>query len=118
VKRTVPLLIALGIGALLWKTGAFGFMALERTLVWRLPVSYAQVRHLELQVWDEQTLLASQDRATPSGLTAEPELKVSLEKGAHRAIARVTLEGQPEPKMFQKDFDPGGDETMVLELKP
>jgi hypothetical protein len=117
VKKRLPLLIALGVGALLWKTGAFGLMASERTVVWRFPVSYGQVRWFELQVWDDEALLAQQERNLASGLGSEPEVKVALARGPHRGIARVLLVGEVSPLTFQQEFDPGTEETVVLEMK-
>ena len=115
-RQRLPVLIAIGIGITLWKTGAFGFMASERTLTWRFPVSYRDVRWLELQVWDGEALLHQQER-TVEGLTSEPELKLPLSRGPHRAIARVLVTPATEPTVFQQEFDPGTQDAVVLDMK-
>lgn len=107
----------LGGALLFWRTGMFGLLPTDRTLVWRLPVSYGEVRKLELQVWDRDDLLKVEERSFEAGLTAEPELKVPLAKGTHRAIANVWLSGGAQSRGFQKEFDPGSDETIVIEMK-
>lgn len=116
MKKRLPLLIALGVGVALWKTGGFGFFPTERTLVWRFPVSYGEVRKVELQVWEGQELVKQAESIWGGGLVGEPTLAVPLVKGPHRAVATVTnLRG--ETVGFQRDFDPGGDETVVIEMK-
>ncbi|MFZ5440870.1 MAG: hypothetical protein ACOZQL_12745 [Myxococcota bacterium] len=116
MKKRLPLLIALGVGAVLWKTGGFGFFPTERTLVWRFPGSYGEVRRVELQVWEGETLIKRSESTWAAGLVGEPTLSVPLTKGPHRAIASVTnLRG--ELTGYQREFDPGGDETIVLEMK-
>lgn len=116
MKKRLPLLIALGLGVVLWKTGAFGLMASERTVTFRFPVSYRDVRWLELQVWDGEALLTQQERNV-EGLSFEPELKLSLSRGPHRAIGRLLLAGEPQPQSFAREFDPGLDEHVVVEMK-
>ncbi|MFT3708366.1 MAG: hypothetical protein QM817_12000 [Archangium sp.] len=116
MKRRLPFLIAAGLGLLLWKTGVFGLMASERNVTWRFPVSYRDVRWVELQLWDGDSLLSQQER-TVEGLNTEPEQKISLSRGSHRAIARVLLAGQNEPLVFQQEFDPGLADDVVLEMK-
>lgn len=107
----------LGGALLFWRTGLFGVLPTDRTLVWRLPVSYGEVRKLELQIWGEEDLLKVETRSYEAGLVGEPELKVPLAKGPHRAIATVWLAGTSEARGFQKEFDPGSDESIVIEMK-
>ncbi|MBL8909705.1 MAG: hypothetical protein JNM17_03270 [Archangium sp.] len=116
MKKRLPLLIALGFGVLLWKTGVFGLMASERVLTFRFPVSYSEVRWLELQVWDGESLLSQQERNV-QGLSFEPEMKLTLARGPHKAIGRVLLAGASEPQSFASEFDPGLDDNVVLEMK-
>lgn len=117
MKKRLPLLIVLGGGLLLWKTGAFGFFPTERTLIWRLPVSYGDVRRLELQVWEGDALVKREEQTYAAGLTFEPTFKVPLASGTHRAIATVGLASEPAARGFQLEFNPGSDESIVLELK-
>lgn len=114
MKKRLPFLLMLAVGFVLWR-GGFGWLATERTLTWRLPVPYAEVRRLELQVWDGDTLVQRQELATPAGLTAEPETKLPMTRGAHRAVASVWLGDAKAPVSFQKDFDPGAEASVVLE---
>lgn len=102
----------------LWKTDVFGFAAKERTLIWRLPVSFSEMRRLELQVWDEESLLKREEMSFPSPAVAEPVMQVALKTGhAHRAIAAVWLGEVTSPTMFELRFAPGGDEVVPLEMK-
>ncbi len=116
-SRLLVLGAVLGGALLFWRTGMFGLLPTDRTLVWRLPVSYGEVRKLELQVWDQADLLKVEERSFEAGLVGEPELKVPLSKGPHRAIANVWLSSSAEPRGFQKEFDPGSEETVLIEMK-
>ena len=109
--------LMLGVGLLIWRSGMFGFLPTDRTLVWRFPVPYGEVRKLELQVWDEKELLKQQEQNFTTGLIGEPSLKVPLGAGLHRAIASVWLKGATTAIAFQREFDPGSDETIVVEMK-
>lgn len=115
-RRVILLAIVLGGGFFIWRTGALGVFPTERTIVWRFPVSYAEVRRLELQVWDGDELVKAQEQAYPAGLVGEPHLQVPLASGRHRAIASVWLTSAG-PTGFQLEFDPGSDETVVVEMK-
>jgi hypothetical protein len=114
VKRRLPFLVMLGLGFLLWR-GGFGWLAIERQLTWRLPVPYGDVRRLELQVWDGDTLVQRQEQVTPGGLLAEPRSSLPMTRGAHRAVASVSLADAGAPLTFQADFDPGAEAAVVLE---
>lgn len=117
MKKRIPVLLMLGVGLLVWRTGLFGFLPTDRTLVWRLPASYAEVRKLELQVWDGEELLKREELSFPAGLSADPSFRLSLKAGAHRAIANAWLKSAAEPRAYHLDFDPGGEETVFLELR-
>ena len=116
-RKLIPLAAVLLIGLFVWRSGLFGLLPTDRTVVWRLPVSYGEVRKLELQVWDAEELLKREEFASPSGLVGEPSLKVPLSAGGHRAIANVWLKDASAPIGFQREFDPGTDETIVVEMK-
>lgn len=116
-SRLLVMGAVLGGALLFWRTGLFGVLPTDRTLVWRLPVSYGEVRKLELQVWSEEELLKREEQTYAAGLVGEPALKVPLASGPHRAIAKVWLMGATSPLGFQKDFDPVADETVVIEMK-
>jgi hypothetical protein len=113
VKRRLVLLALVGLGAVLWKSG-FGFLASERSVTWRFPVRYAEVRRLELQLWAQGELVKREERATPAGLAAEPVTRVPLERGPHLAVATLWLAGGGEPRIFRDDFDPGMAGDIVL----
>lgn len=115
--KLLVMAVVLGGGLLLWRTGLFGVFPTDRTIVWRLPVAYGEVRKLELQIWGEEELLKREEHDYPAGLVGEPSLKVPLAAGAHRAIANVWLKDRAEATGFQAPFDPRGDETIVIEMK-
>jgi hypothetical protein len=116
-KKIIPMAILLGGGLLIWRTGLFGALPTDRTVVWRFPVSYGEVRKLELQVWDREDLLKREELNFASGIVGEPSFKVPLSSGPHRAIATVWLKDQPQPVAFQREFNPGSDEAIVVEMK-
>jgi hypothetical protein len=116
VKKRLPLLVMGALGVLLWKTAFFGLAAEERTLIFRLPVRYGDVRATDLQVWDGDELVQRSTGETPSGLMANPELKATLKHGTFKSIASVTLEGQATPRVFAREFEANGD-VVTLEFK-
>ena len=109
--------LMLGVGLFVWRSGLFGVLPTDRVVVWRLPVSYREVLKLELQVWDGQELLKRSEVTFTSGLVGEPSLPMPLAAGPHRAIANVWLRDETAPRGFQKEFDPGTNETIVIEMK-
>jgi hypothetical protein len=117
LKRLIPLAIVLLGGLFLWRTGGFGFFPVDRTVIFRLPVSYGEVRRLELQIWDDAELLKREEFTYAAGIVGEPTIKVPLGSGTHRAIATATLLHDTTSVGFQREFDPGGDETVVVEFK-
>jgi len=116
VKKRLPLLVMGVLGVLLWKTAFFGLAAEERTIVFRLPVPYGEVRALDLQVWDGEELVQRTTRESPRGLEANPELKVMVKSAKFRAVSFVTLTGQENPRVFQRDFEANGD-VVTLDFK-
>lgn len=117
MKKRLPLLVMGVIGVVLWKTGFFGFAPQERTLVWRFPVSYGEVRKLELQVWDGEELVKRAETTHAAGLVGEPSFTVPLRSGTYRATAVIGLLHGEKPTVFQRDFDPGNEDTVVIEMK-
>lgn len=111
--RRLPVLLVVLLGAFLWR-GGFGLLPFERTVVFRLPASYAQVRELELQLWEDGELLKREVRTVANGLTAEPQMKLTLGRGAHRAVVTWKEAGQDKSVLWTKDFDPKDTETIVL----
>lgn len=116
-RRLIPLLVILAGGLFIWRTGLLGVFPTDRTVIWRFPVSYQEVRRLELQLWQGEELLKREEQSLPSGLVGEPSFKVPLEAGVHRAVANVWLGDAAAPVGFQREFDPAGDETVVIEMK-
>lgn len=114
MRKRLPFLPVVAVGLLLWR-GGFGFLPTERTVTWRLPVPYAEVERLELQLWRDGALVQRQELPTPGGLSAEPQTKVPLTRGPHHAVATAWLRGVAGPSSFSRDFDPGASETLVLE---
>ncbi|MCA3014258.1 MAG: hypothetical protein INH41_17895 [Myxococcaceae bacterium] len=114
LRRRLPLVLALVIGGVVWR-GGFGFFATTREVIWRLPVPYGDVRRVTLELWSDAALLRREERMTPSGLTAELRQDVVLQRGSHRAVARVWLGDAGEPVVFSQGFDPGEADALVLE---
>lgn len=112
LRQRAPLLAVLLIGLVAWR-GSFGVFAFERTVVFRLPVPYADVRSVELQIWSDDGLLRRERRETPTGLMDDPRLQVALKRGAHRAIATTQAVGA-DGGAWQVDFDPGWDEIVTV----
>lgn len=82
-------------------------------MVWNLPVEYAAVRRVELQIRRGEALLKREERAFPSGIVSELRSEVPLLGGPHRAIATAwTADGQR--RTFSVDFDPGEETTTVV----
>lgn len=115
MKRLIPLAIVLLGGMVLWNTGAFGLFPTLRSVTWRFPVSYAEVRAVDLQIWDGENLITREEKRWPDGLTEEPTMKIPLARGSHRAIARLELANQ-EVRTFQRALEAGADETLVIEM--
>jgi len=115
LKKRLPVFVSLAVAFIVWR-GGFGFLASERTLTWRLPVAYGDVRKLELQVWRDEALLGRRELSTPQGLVGEPELTLAMTRGEHRGVASVWLGDAGAPVSFQKAFDPGAEAVLVIEL--
>lgn len=114
MKKRLPFLVMAALGVLLWQAGFF-FFATQRSVVFRLPVPYGEVREVELQVWEGEALLHRASISTSAGLTTEPKLEVPLAPGPHRAVATATLASGPVT--FQATFDPGRQETVLVDMK-
>ncbi len=115
--KLLVMAMVLGGGLLLWRTGLFGVFPTDRTLIWRLPVSYGEVRKVELQVWGGEELLKRSELEYPTGIVGEPSLKVPLAAGPHRAIANVWLKNAEASIGFSAPFDPAAEETIVIDMK-
>jgi hypothetical protein len=116
VKKRLPLLIALGGSIVVWKAGLFGFFPTERTVIWRFPISYADVRRVEFQVWQHGELLKREERLFPQGATGEMSCQVPLGSGTHQAIALVTLHNRPTANSFRLEFEPDNEDTVVIDF--
>lgn len=92
----LPVLALVALGVWLWK-GAFGLLPAERELSWSVPGEWATIRALELQLWDDATLLKREELHTPAGLMREPQQKISLKGGVpYRARLFVTRDSGQE----------------------
>lgn len=117
MKKRLPLLVMGVLGVVLWKTGFFGFAPQERTIVWRFPVSYGEVRNLELQVWAGDELIKREESAHAAGLVGEPSFVVPLRNGTYRGTAVLSLLHGQKPTVFQRDFEVGSDDHVVVDMK-
>ncbi len=114
LKRRLPFLLMLGLGFVVWKSG-FGVLATDRTLEWRIPVSYQDVRQVDLQVWRDDALLKREERSFADGVSSALTNSVPLTRGLHRAVATVRLREGPS-KTFTTQFDPTTDSTVVVDF--
>jgi len=112
VKRRWPLLLMAVLGVLLWR-GGFGVLPMERELVWQLPVSYAEVRAVDLQVWDGETLLKRERRRFEHGVSEELRTTVPLVRGTKRFLAAVELVDGGTPG-WTVERDPADERTLVM----
>lgn len=112
MKKRLPFFAFLAVGLVLWR-GGFGFLATDRTLTWRFPVSYSEVRRLDLQVWEGEALLKRQELVLPNGLSHEPSFRLPMARGTHRAIGQAWLSDGGQPA-FQQDFDPEQQDDVVV----
>ena len=113
MKKRIPFLIAAAIGFFLWQ-GGFGFLATERQLVWRLPVSHADIRKIDLQLWDGETLLVREEKFVGDGLKSEPNTTIALRPGRYRSIASVWIADASAPRVFEREFDAESKSTIVV----
>ncbi len=116
LKRRLPLLLMLGIGLLVWK-GGFGLWATDRTLVFRLPVSAVEVRAVEIQIFEGETLLKREELNFPSGLQAELQSKLPMTRGPHRALVWVKVAETPDRRLWKIEFDPTDQDTVIIAAK-
>lgn len=77
---------------------------------------YAQVRELDLQVWEGEALLQRFVRHFDAGITEELSSKVSLARGTKRLLASAKLAGGEE-RSWAVELDPGEDATVVVSPK-
>lgn len=114
LRQRAPLLLILVVGLLAWR-GGFGFFPFERTVVLRLPTAYADVRSIEVQIWNAEGLLKRQITDTPQGLQDDPRVQIALRRGEHRAFA-LTTGLRSDGGSWQVTFDPGWDEVVTLDV--
>jgi hypothetical protein len=113
MKRRGLFFAMLALGIILWR-GAFGFLPIERTITWRLPVAAADVRRMEVQLWQDGELLKREDFAVKQGLFDEPTTRLPLSRGPHRALVLVWSDGGETPRTFERLFDPEDAPALVL----
>lgn len=116
--RRLPFIALLALGGYLWK-GGFGVWATERQLVWRLPVAFAEVQRVELQVWtgEAEGLLLRSERSFDGGLWEELTTPLTTAAGPHRAMAVVQWR-DGGAAVFDQSFDPRDQALVTLELRP
>ena len=112
LRRRLPLLLVLGLGFLVWKNG-FGVLATERQVEWRVPVPYADIRSVDLQLWRNESLLKREERRFDDGVSTALVNSVSLTRGEHRAVAIVGLKDGVS-KTFTGLVDPEDHPTVVV----
>lgn len=113
LRRRLPMLLVLGLALFMWKNG-FGYFATERHIEWRLPVSYAEVRQIELQLWRGESLLKREEIVfDEAGISKSLETSLPLSRGEHHAVARVRLKSG-QTALFRAAFDPANDSTVLI----
>jgi|CXWL01.1.fsa_nt_gi hypothetical protein len=99
----MPLIIALLLGAWLWK-GGLGLLPSDRELTWKLGGDYASIRKAELQVWEGETLLTREELSMPNGAMADPTQKLSLRSGSYTAKVFVWRKSEVVPRAWSSTF--------------
>jgi hypothetical protein len=111
--KRLPLVILGLFGIWLWQGGA-GIVATERTLVWKVPGRYADVRKVEAQLWQGDELLTRFELDTPRGLTLDPDRRLPLKPGHYRSELLVWREGASAPEIIRLEVDVGKEPTVVI----
>ncbi|MBX7116697.1 MAG: hypothetical protein K1X64_20395 [Myxococcaceae bacterium] len=109
----LPLIVALILGAWLWK-GGFGLLPADRELTWKLGGDYASIRRVELQVWDGQEMLTREEFSMPKGAMNDPSQKLSLRKGEYNAKIFVWRDGVEAPAVRAGAFYVGDEKTVTV----
>lgn len=112
IGRLVLVAVAAG-GLFLWK-GGLGLVAVEREIVWQVPVPYGQVRRAELQLYDGATLLGRRELSLPQGLPADPSMRLALPSGRYQGRALVWLEGDGGTASWSVEVPVGDGEVVQV----
>lgn len=113
MKKRWPLILIGVVGIFLWQ-GTGGLVAVEHTIVWKVPSPSATVRKVEAQLWQGDDLLTRFEIETPNGVTLDPERKLTLPRGAYRSELLVWREGATEPEVKRSAVDVGADAVIVV----
>jgi hypothetical protein len=113
MKKRIGLLLFLLPGLLLWKTGAFGFLPLDRTLIFQLPGSYSDIRSVDVQLWHDGELVKREERFFKNGLTQELQWQIPLARGTFRTL--VSLNSHPQTLV--KEVQLKAEATVVLDFR-
>lgn len=110
-KRRVPLLMVLAIGFFVFKGGC-GYLASDRTVTVRLPVPASEIRQIELQIFENDTLLKRADLPLPAGLSEELQTTLPMTRGPHHVLVWVSTASTRT--LYRADFDPLDESALVV----
>ncbi|MBK7858896.1 MAG: hypothetical protein IPJ65_09815 [Archangiaceae bacterium] len=82
------LVLAAGVGIFFWR-GGLGLLPVERSLTWKLPGAFGDIRRVDVQLYDGDSLLERTVLETPNGATFEPVTKVMLRGGEYRGLLMI-----------------------------
>jgi hypothetical protein len=111
--KRLPFIVVGVLGIWLWQGGG-GFVAVEHSLVWKVPGAYGSVRRVEFQLWDGEQLLIRGEQETPRGLNLDPERKLSIKRGSYRSELLVWREGRSDPEVQRSTVQVGSETVTVI----
>jgi hypothetical protein len=114
--KRLPIVLLAAAGLWLWKGGA-GVYPVARDLVWQLPDDRAAIRGVEIQIWDEGTLLKREEFSYPKGAGADIAQKLALRAGVYQARVFIRREGGAAPEALTRELRLGDEETLVTSVR-
>jgi len=113
--KRLPLLVIVGVGALLWQVASTP----ERELVWRLDgSSWASVRAMDFQVTaPDGTIMKREERFFAAAPPYEVTLKMELPEGSYRVLIFVREEGRPTRPPLVETLTIGEDKYVLRTVR-
>jgi hypothetical protein len=110
VKRVWPLLVAFAIAAIAWQVG---WWPVERTITWKLWGEYAKIRRVEVQLYEGDTLLKSEELLFPEGATFDPSSRLHLSRGNYETRVMI-WRGADAPEVHSGHLEIDATSTELL----
>jgi hypothetical protein len=117
MKKRLSFLLFAALGLFLWKTGAFGLLPIERTIILQFPGSYSQIRSVDVQIYAGDELLKREQQLFPNGLDQEMSVHFPLSRGTFRAVTSLSINQVSESANISREFSVASDETLVINFR-